>query len=128
MTSNRSKEWEKRFDKQIEQDLLGNKPRELCLGCYECGKEISIEGVKSFIQSLLDQQRMEIEVETGLKAFGEVVKLKAELIEKVEGMKKNIKDESNMDVAKKRPIMGEAPALGYNQALSDVLQLLKEEK
>ena len=67
MTSNRSKDWEKEFDKQIEQDLLGNKPRELCLGCYECGKEISIEGVKSFIQSLLDQQR-------------------AELIEKVEGL------------------------------------------
>ena len=98
MTSNRSKEWEKQYEKMWLTEwiyLIGNK-KDTRL----------ISNIKSFIQSLLSQQR-------------------ADLIEKVEGMKKPLVDYPNGQ-PKDDWLYGRDR--GYNQALDDVLQLLKGEK
>lgn len=61
----------KDYYSQIDQDINGDKPRELCWGCYECGQEINIDGVWKFIESALTNQKKELieEIKNKISAF-----------------------------------------------------------
>ncbi len=62
-----------RFEKQVQQDQDGVQMRELSLGCYECGNEMDIEGVKAFLKEQVEFARSELikEVEKEFRSSGE---------------------------------------------------------
>jgi len=80
-----------------------------------------IEEVQKIYYEELSKQKMQIEVETGLKAFQEVLKERQRIREKVEGMK-------NPEIMGATPKQELLMTVSYNRALDDVLEALDEQK
>ena len=105
--------WEKEFDKLVKRGLE--------FGVFDYPR------IKSFIRTLLDQQREKLIKDFRAELKASLVQQKQELKEKVEGMKKEIRyEELDTRIGIDRlEYDGQEKEHAYNQALSDIINLLK---